>query len=180
VRVVLGDITTEQVDAVVNAANEQLQLGAGVAGAIRRAGGPSIQAECDAWVAERGPVDTGSAAITGGGDLPARHVIHAVGPVWGSGGEDEKLQGAVVSALTLARIHHLKTVSLPAISSGVFGFPKERCAEILLAAADAFEGLDEIRLCNFDEPTARIFEAAAERFRSRTRTDYEPGIGGSA
>jgi O-acetyl-ADP-ribose deacetylase (regulator of RNase III) len=175
VRVILGDITAETVDAIVNAANESLRLGGGVAGAIGQAGGPSIQVECDAWLAEHGPVETGSAAITGAGALSVRHVIHAVGPVWGSGDEDRKLKSAVLSALALARIHGLKTVSLPAISSGIYGFPTDRCAGLLVAAADAFEGLEEIRLCNIDEPTAADFAAEAERFRSQTRTNYEAG-----
>lgn len=167
VRVVRGDITLERVDAIVNAANEGLRLGGGVAGAIRSAGGPTIQAECDAWVAAHGPVATGSAAITGGGELPAGRVIHAVGPVWGSGDEDAKLAGAVRSALRLAREHGLARVSLPAISSGIFGFPKERCARVILGVVDAFQGLEEIRLCNFDDPTARVFQEQSERFRSR-------------
>jgi O-acetyl-ADP-ribose deacetylase (regulator of RNase III) len=164
VRVVRGDITDESVDAIVNAANEQLRLGGGVAGAVRRRGGPSIQAACDA----HGPVQTGSAAITTAGDLAARYVIHAVGPVWGTGDEDGKLASAVRAALTLALEHGCRSVSLPAISSGIFGFPKPRCADVMLAVVDTFPGLDEVRLCNLDEPTVRIFCERAERYRSRS------------
>ncbi len=166
VRIVSGDLTEEHVDAIVNAANSRLAHGGGVAGAIVRKGGPSIQEESDRWVREHGEVPTGEAAITGAGDLPAGKVIHAVGPVWGSGDEDRKLAGAVTSALTLAREHGLRRVSLPAISSGIFGFPKDRCARIMLETVTSFAGLDEIRLCNVDAPTAGAFLAAAERFRA--------------
>jgi len=166
IRIVLGDITEERVDAVVNAANGRLAHGGGVAGAIARRGGPAVREESEAWVVAHGEVPTGAAAITTAGDLPSRHVIHAVGPVWGSGGEDEKLAGAVRSALTLAVEHALASVSLPAISSGIFGFPKERCARVILETVAGFAGLSEIRLCNFDQPTAAIFEREAERFRA--------------
>jgi putative ATPase len=164
--IVSGDLTEEQVDAIVNAANNRLAHGGGVAGAIARQGGPSLQEESDAWVREHGEVPTGQAAITGAGRLPARKVIHAVGPVWGSGDEDKKLAAAVRSALTLAREHGLLRVSLPAISSGIFGFPKDRCARVILETVTSFPGLDEIRLCNLDDPTTRVFLAAAERFRA--------------
>ena len=164
--IVSGDLTEEQVDAIVNAANNRLAHGGGVAGAIARQGGPSLQEESDAWVREHGEVPTGQAAITDAGRLPARKVIHAVGPVWGSGDEDRKLAAAVRSALTLAREHGLLRVSLPAISSGIFGFPKDRCARVILETVTSFPGLDEIRLCNRDDPTVRVFLAAAERFRA--------------
>jgi O-acetyl-ADP-ribose deacetylase (regulator of RNase III) len=166
IRVVLGDLTEERVDAIVNAANGRLEHGGGVAGAIVRKGGASIQEESRRLVREHGEVPTGEAAITGAGSLPASKVIHAVGPVWGSGEEDDKLAAAVRSALTLAREHGLLRVSLPAISSGIFGFPKDRCARVILETVTAFPGLSEIRLCNFDEPTATVFRAEAERFRA--------------
>jgi O-acetyl-ADP-ribose deacetylase (regulator of RNase III) len=167
IRIVHGDLTLERTDAIVNAANGALKLGGGVAGAIRKRGGPGVQEECDRWVLEKGEVPTGGAAITGGGDLEARHVIHAVGPVWGSGDEDRKLARAVSSALALARDHGCASVALPAISSGIFGFPKERCAEVILGEASGFRGLEEIRLTNLDEETARIFYEEAERLRTR-------------
>ena len=166
VRIVLGDLTEEDVDAVVNAANGELRHGGGVAGAIVRRGGSSIQEESDAWVATHGPVPTGGCAITGAGRLPARRVIHAVGPIWGTGEEDERLASAVRGALDLALEHGLESVSLPAISSGIFGFPKDRCARVILSVVAGHAGLREVRLCNFDEPTAAIFRAEAERYRA--------------
>lgn len=123
-----GDITELEVDAIVNAANEELKLGSGVAGAIREKGGPSIQEECD----RIGGTAVGTAVLTGGGNLKAKHVIHAVGPRMGEGDEDRKLQSAIRSSLALADRHGLKSIALPAISTGVFGFPVDRCARILL------------------------------------------------
>ena len=134
-RVVQGDITVEKTDAIVNAANEQLMHGGGVAGAISRKSGGVVQEESDAWVRRHGPVATGSAAITQAGRLPARYVIHAVGPVWGSGNEEEKLGNAVSSALSLADSHNLKSISMPGISSGIFGGPKDVCSRIIVQSA---------------------------------------------
>ena len=140
IRIVQGDLTAEAVDAIVNAANERLAHGGGVAGAISRAGGPIVQRESDAWVREHGPVPTGSAAITGAGALPCRYVIHAVGPVWGSGDEERKLASAVQSALDLADENDLRSVSMPGISSGIFGFPKPLCAEVMLRTIGRMRG----------------------------------------
>lgn len=123
-----GDITEMDVEAVVNAANEELQLGSGVAGAIREKGGASIQEECD----RIGGTPVGTAVITGGGNLEAAHVIHAVGPRMGEGDEDRKLASAVRASLALADRHGLRSLAMPAISTGVFGFPMDRCARILL------------------------------------------------
>ncbi len=123
-----GDITELEVDAIVNAANEELKLGSGVAEAIREKGGPSIQEECD----RIGGTPVGTAVLTGGGELKAKHVIHAVGPRMGEGDEDRKLQSAIRSSLALADRHGLKSIALPAISTGSFGFPMDRCARILL------------------------------------------------
>ncbi|MBN1933958.1 MAG: macro domain-containing protein [Anaerolineae bacterium] len=167
IRIVQGDLTEERVDAIVNAANEQLAHGGGVAGAIAQKGGPSIQQESDDWVREHGPVATGSAAITGAGALPARYVIHAVGPVWGSGHEEVKLASAVQSALDLAEQHELESIAMPGISSGIFGFPKPLCAQVMLQTILEWfserkeTSLREINLCNIDTRTARIFEQAA-------------------
>jgi O-acetyl-ADP-ribose deacetylase (regulator of RNase III) len=167
VRVVQNDLTAEHVDAIVNAANEHLSHGGGVAGAISRQGGPSIQRESTAWVREHGPVTTGSAAITGAGALPCRYVIHAVGPVWGSGEERAKLAGAVRSALDLADQYGLRSVSMPGISSGIFGFPKPLCAEVILGMvrewlADHPEStVREVNACNIDALTAGIFAEQA-------------------
>src|SRR5215467_3658443 len=123
-----GDITQLEVDAVVNAANENLQLGAGVAGAIREKGGPSIQEECN----RIGGTPVGTAVATGAGNLRARQVIHAVGPRFGEGDEDKKLASAVRAALALADRRGLKSIALPAISTGVFGFPMDRAARVML------------------------------------------------
>jgi O-acetyl-ADP-ribose deacetylase (regulator of RNase III) len=123
-----GDITERDEDAIVNPANADLVLGAGVAGAIRAKGGPNIQAECN----RKGPVHVGEAVITTGGDLKARFVIHAVGPMWGEGDEDNKLRTAVYRALRVADQNGMRSVAMPAISTGVFGFPMTRAAEIIL------------------------------------------------
>ena len=167
--VVQGDLTAEAVDVIVNAANERLVHGGGVAGAISRRGGPSIQRESTAWVRAHGPVPTGSAAITGAGDLPCRCVIHAVGPVWGTGDEEAKLASAVRSALDLADARELRSLSMPGISSGIFGFPKPLCAQVMLGtvaewlAAHPESRVREVNACNIDGETARIFEAEARR-----------------
>jgi O-acetyl-ADP-ribose deacetylase (regulator of RNase III) len=170
VRVVQNDLTQERVDAIVNAANEHLSHGGGVAGAIARKGGPSIQQESYAWVREHGPVRTGSAAITGAGSLPAKYVIHAVGPVWSvSGDEEAKLASAVQSALDLAEEHGLESVSMPAISSGIFGFPKPLCAQVMLRTirkwlvAHPESAVREVNACNIDSRTAELFEEEAKR-----------------
>lgn len=169
IRVVRGDLTEERVDAIVNAANEQLAHGGGVAGAVVSRGGYGIQVESDRWVAERGPVRTGTAAITGAGALPCRYVIHAVGPIWHGGGHDEEalLANAVRSALEMAAQHTLASLSIPAISSGIFGFPKPRCARIMVEtvrdhlAADPGGSLREVNLCNIDRQTCDHFLAEA-------------------
>lgn len=152
-------MTTE---AIVNAANEKLLHGGGVAGAISRKGGPAIQRESDAWIREHGSVPTGTAAITGGGNLACKYVIHAVGPMMGSGEEDKKLESAVKSALELAAKHGLKSVAFPAISTGIFGFPADRCAAIMAATSAEFaqrpDCPDEIVFCLWDQETLKLFE----------------------
>ena len=170
VRVGRGDLTDEAVDAIVNAANEHLAHGGGVAGAIVRKGGHSIQEESNRWVREHGLVHTGTAAITGAGKLPARWVVHAVGPVWrGRGGEPELLASAVRSALEVAAAHGLESVSLPAISSGIFRFPKPLCAEVMWTtvldylAAHPEGSVCEVNFCNLDRHTVDIFCAEAIR-----------------
>ena len=129
-----GDITDLEVDAIVNAANEQLQLGTGVAGAIRSKGGPSIQEECD----RIGGTPVGTAVMTGAGNLKAQRVIHAVGPRMGDGDEDKKLAAAVRAALALADRRGMKSIALPAISTGNFGFPIHRAARIMLTEVHRF------------------------------------------
>jgi len=169
-QVVRGDITLEAVDAIVNAANGRLAHGGGVAGAIARRGGPEIQRESDAWVREHGPVSTGQAAITGAGALPADFVIHAVGPVWrNAGDEPDLLRSAVQAALALADENGVRTLSLPAISSGIFGFPKSQAVDVIwTSVTDYFEGnprseITEVRFCNIDAETAELFEARGRR-----------------
>ncbi len=169
IRIVKGDLLAEPVDAIVNAANERLAHGGGVAGAIVRQGGQVIQAESDEWVQAHGPVPTGTAAITSAGTLPARYVIHAVGPVWRSGDEEEKLAGAVRSALALAAGRDIRSISLPAISSGTFGFPKKLCAQVIIrTVTDYLAGnpagvVQAVNLCSIDEQTANIFLDEARR-----------------
>jgi O-acetyl-ADP-ribose deacetylase (regulator of RNase III) len=165
---VLGDITLEAVDVIVNAANERLAHGGGVAGAIVRRGGRTIQEESDRWVRERGPVPTGEAAITGAGRLPARYVVHAVGPRWGMGDEERLLYRAVQSALSRAEEVTAQSISLPAISTGIFGFPKELGVGIILQAVQDYldshphSPLQLVRFCNIDEATARLFAQALQ------------------
>jgi O-acetyl-ADP-ribose deacetylase (regulator of RNase III) len=134
IELVQGDLTELAVDAIVNAANAQLVLGAGVAGAIRTKGGPSIQEECD----RIGGTTVGQAVATGAGNLKARYVIHAVGPRMGEGDEDEKLRQATWNSLLRATEKGLRSIAFPAISTGIFGFPKDRCATIMFSAARQF------------------------------------------
>lgn len=163
-QLVQGDLTQEKVDAIVNAANAYLQHGGGVAGAIVRRGGPQIQVESDAWVRQHGPVSHDQPAYTGAGHLPCRYVIHAVGPVWGEGDEDAKLAAAVQGSLRLAERLQLTSIAFPAISTGIFGFPKERAASVILDAIQDYftqhpaSGLRQVRLTLYDAPTVEAFE----------------------
>lgn len=163
---VYGDLTEEKVDAIVNAANAHLLHAGGLAAAIVRRGGRSIQEESDDWVREHGPVSHARPALTGAGALPCRYVVHAVGPRWGEGDEDAKLRTAVTAALSLADQRGFKNVALPAISTGIFGFPKERGAEVILDAVADFcvehpdTSLKDIRITLIDAPTVRVFTAA--------------------
>jgi putative ATPase len=171
IQVCHGDLTQEHVDAIVNAANSRLAHGGGVAGAILRRGGKIIQQESDDWVRQHGPVPTGKVAVTTGGSLPCRYVIHAVGPVWRGGKQDEDdlLRQACWKSLESASQLGLASIALPAISSGIFGFPKERCALILIQAALDFcqqyphSPLREIRFTNIDLPTVNVFKAELSR-----------------
>jgi O-acetyl-ADP-ribose deacetylase (regulator of RNase III) len=158
-----GDLTDLEADAIVNAANEDLQLGAGVAGAIRQRGGASIQEECN----RIGHTPVGTAVMTGAGNLKARQVIHAVGPRMGEGDEDKKLASAVRSALALADRRGLKSIALPAISTGIFGFPMERAARIMLTEIHRFlQGgtkLERVVLCLRGEEAFQIFKRELRR-----------------
>jgi O-acetyl-ADP-ribose deacetylase (regulator of RNase III) len=157
------DITEMDTDAIVNAANARLILGAGVAGAIKTKGGPKIQEECDAI----GGTFVGGAVITTGGNLKAKHVIHAVGPRMGEGNEDEKLKNATLNSLKIAEENHLTSITFPAISTGIFGFPKERCAELMLQTViDYLEGdtgLKRVVFCLHGASSFDIFSETLER-----------------
>jgi len=155
-----GDITEEEVDVIVNAANSHLQHGGGVAGAIVRKGGYSIQEESN----KIGYVEVGHCAITNAGTLPAKKIIHTVGPRWGEGDEINKLTNATYNALKMADENDLSTISFPAVSSGIFGFPKDKCAEVMLNAVKKYLNwnkntkLKKIIFCIIDDLTIRIFK----------------------
>jgi len=134
IKIVQADITDLDTDVIVNAANAQLILGGGVAGAIRRKGGSAIQEECN----EIGGTFVGGAVITTGGNLEAKYVIHAIGPRMGEGDEDSKLTNAVLNSLKLMDEHGLKTIAFPAISTGIFGYPIDRCAKIMILTAKKY------------------------------------------
>lgn len=156
---VVGDLTQQEVDAVVNAANEQLAPGGGVCGAIRRAGGDEIFAEA----ALLGGCATGDAKATGAGRLPARHVIHAVGPVWhgGGAGEETLLASAYRRSLEVAEGLGCRTVAFPALSTGIYGYPPEDAAPVAAGAVLPFEGrFDEIRIVFLDDALRAVFEDA--------------------
>ena len=148
---VRGDLLEEPVEAIVNAANGHLAHGGGVAGIISRAAGPALQAESDALVAARGPFATGSAVVTTAGTLPFKGVIHAVGPRYGDGDEENKLFSALTGAFRLARENGWDSVSFPAVSSGIFAVPLDICARAYLRAARGAP-LRNVRLCLRDQP----------------------------
>ncbi len=169
-RLVEGDITDRKVDVIVNAANSYLIHGAGVAGAIARKGGKTIQEESS----RIGFVKVGSSAITSSGNLQCKAVIHTVGPKMGEGNEDEKLSNAINSCLELATQKAFKSISIPAISSGVFGFPKDRCAKILVKETMNFltrrEGLPSnikiVEFCLLDVETVNAFKKEFENLKN--------------
>jgi len=176
IELVQGDITEMDTDAIVNAANEQLMHGGGVAGAIARKGGPTIQQESREWVRRHGKVETGSAAITSGGNLKADKVIHAVGPVYDHrdpGRCADSLASAVRSALELADAHGLESITLPAISTGIFGYPVEEAAEVMLEAALSYAqqvtGLERIVFCPYSQPDYETFADSLARLTGRAR-----------
>ena len=169
IRVTQGDITKVAADAIVNAANNSLMGGGGVDGAIHRAGGPAILAECREIVARQGGCPTGEAVITTAGELPARRVIHTVGPVWQGGdrNEEELLADCYRNSLQLAVEHDLRTVAFPNISTGVYHFPKDRAAQIAVAtvrdfAAEHGEDLDWVLFVCFDEENHELYRELLE------------------
>ena len=155
---VQGDITDMDCDAIVNAADTDLVLGGGVAGAIRRKGGPAIQEECS----KIGRIKVGETVITTGGNLKAKYVIHAVGPRFGEGDEDRKLASATLNSLKLADRHGLRSIAFPAISTGVFGFPVDRCASVMLSTAIS-------HLCE-----GHMIEQTALSLQRHTPQTYDP------
>jgi O-acetyl-ADP-ribose deacetylase (regulator of RNase III) len=166
--IIQGDITIEDVDAIVNAANHHLQHGGGVAYAISHKGGPTIQEESDAWIQEHGLVTHSKPAYTSGGNLPARYVIHTVGPMWGEGDEETKLRQAILGSLETAQQLKLSSIALPAISTGIFGFPKDLAAKVIFSTIHDYflhnpqSCLKDVRLVLYDQLTVEAFEEAWE------------------
>jgi len=153
-----GDITEIETDVIVNAANTNLILGGGVAGAIKAKGGPTIQEECN----KIGGTYVGGAVITNGGKLKTKHIIHAVGPRMGEGNEDEKLKNATLNSLKLMDENKLKTIAFPAVSTGIFGYPIDRCAKIMISATKEYlQGntqIEKVIFCLFTSSDYEIFE----------------------
>ncbi|MDX1378471.1 MAG: macro domain-containing protein [Anaerolineales bacterium] len=162
IHIVQGDITIEEVDAIVNAANEHLQHGGGVAWVISNNGGETVQKESDEWIQKHGPVSHAHPAWTSGGLLPAKYIIHAVGPIWGSGDEDKKLSDAVTGSLRVADELKCKSIAMPAISTGIFGFPKDRAAGIIFSSIEKYfeenrSKVSLVKLILFDQSSVDVF-----------------------
>ncbi len=158
-----GDLTLEKVDIIVNAANRHLQHGGGIAGAIVRRGGSIIQQESDQWIQQHGLVDHHSPAVTGCGVLSCRYIFHAVGPIWGSGDEENKLHQAIQGCLLKMDVLQLQTIAFPALSTGIYAFPIDLAAKIFIqtfrhyATEHPLTGMQEIRLVLFDQSTLDLF-----------------------
>jgi O-acetyl-ADP-ribose deacetylase (regulator of RNase III) len=161
-----GDLTRESTDAIVNAANSRLMHGGGVAAAIARQGGDAINRESSKWVKKNGPVTHAKPAFTSGGKLPCKFVIHAVGPVWGDGEENQKLSMAVSGCLKTAEDLKINSIAFPAISTGIFGFPKDQAAEIfMLTFVEYFKkhpksAVTLVKIVLLDEETLHAFSQA--------------------
>jgi O-acetyl-ADP-ribose deacetylase (regulator of RNase III) len=167
VKVIQGDITEVEADVIVNAANSYLQHGGGVALAISRKGGPTIQRESDEYVRKHGPIPTGGVAVTSAGKLRARYVIHAVGPKFGMEG-DEKLEEAVRNSILKAVELGARSVALPAISTGIYGYPYSRCAQITAKVLRELWHLDlEVILCLYSQEAFTTFREVLERELNR-------------
>ena len=172
IKLIQGDITRENVDAITNAANENLAGGGGVDGAIHRAGGPKIMEECDEIRARQGGCPTGQAVITAGGNLAARHVIHTVGPIWRGGNSNEPalLASCYHESLSLAHRHGLGTIAFPSISTGVYGYPTPKAAGVALNSVKEFvsahQGINEVRFVLFDDATHQCFKDALSNLKT--------------
>lgn len=164
IKLIQGDITTLQVDAIVNAANSSLLGGGGVDGAIHRVGGPQILEECKQIRNRQGGCKTGEAVITSGGKLKAKHVIHTVGPVWNGGNRNEEqlLANAYRNSLQLAAENNINTIAFPNISTGIYAFPKRRAAEIAIDTVEQFlrdnASIREVVFCCFDEENTDLYK----------------------
>ena len=157
-----GDITKMDTDVIVNAANKQLMHGGGVAAAIARRGGQPVQEESRWWVREKGPISAGKPAVTTGGDLACKYVIHAVGPIWGEGDEEDTLALAIRSSLSLAEELKAKSISFPAISTGIYGFPTDHAADIFMrvlaaAGSERVRSVRRIIIVLFDRQRLDVF-----------------------
>ena len=161
--IIEADITEMETEAIVNAANTRLILGGGVAGAISRKGGPKIQQECN----DIGGTFVGGAVITSAGNLKAKYVIHAAGPRMGEGNEDQKLKNATLNSLKIADKYNIKSISFPAISTGIFGYPIDKCAEIMLKTTIDYitgpTGLEKVVFCLFGHDSYEVFTGQLER-----------------
>jgi len=173
-----GDLSGADTDAVVNAANTDLLLGSGVAGAIRKRGGPTIQEECS----EIGPIALGEVAVTGGGDLPARHVVHAAAMHLGGVVSEESLRSVTRRSLEEVEKRGLRSVAFPAIGTGVGGFSMQRCAEVMLEEVDRHlssgSRLEEVRFVLYDEPAYRMFECVRDARKVRLQMERLRARGG--
>ncbi len=165
IRLVFGDITKLHFDAIVNAANSSLMGGGGVDGAIHRAGGPAILAECREIVARQGRCETGQAVITSGGNLLVKHVIHTVGPIWCGGNNNEAnlLKNAYLNSLRLAVENGVETIAFPNISTGVYGYPKDQAAEIAICAVSEFltenKQVRQVYFVCFDQENYELYKS---------------------
>jgi O-acetyl-ADP-ribose deacetylase (regulator of RNase III) len=173
---VQGDITKQTTEAIVNAANSSLMGGGGVDGAIHRAGGPAILEECKQIRAKIGRLPTGEAVITTGGNLPAKYVIHTVGPVWkgGSKGEPELLRNCYRNSLKCAKEKGIKTISFPSISTGVYGYPVDKAARVAIKAIIDFLSenpgiIDEVAMVLFDNQSYKVYEQALNEYTSEVK-----------
>ena len=168
IELVKGDVTSLNVDAIVNAANSELQLGLGVAGAVRKNGGPTIQDECNEIISQKGRISVGNAVITKGGNLKAKYVIHAVGPYGDDQNRKNLLKNAIKNSLTICANHKLTSIGIPAISTGIYGYPIQEASEVILSTCKEFakedSSINHIKICLFDLDYFEIFKETMAKF----------------